>query len=261
MVMRAGGGHHGVEVARGAAVDEVALRVAAPGFDEGEVGFEGGLEEVRFAVEVAGLLAVGDDGADAGGGVEGGDACAAGADALGEGALRDEVDFEFAGDDLLLEQLVFADVASGVGGDQAGFEHEAHAESVDAHVVGDGVEAGDAAADESGDAVFGNAAEAEAAEHEGGAVGDVVEGRVGGGEDFVHAVARVSGGGDEGQGDVGGVVTLQRWMASYSGENFEVRVYAERVAECGFCCGDEFDGVCGMQCGCGEWAAAGGEGG
>ena len=42
----AAGGGVGIEVARGAAVDEVAVGVGLPGFDEGEVGVDGALEEV-----------------------------------------------------------------------------------------------------------------------------------------------------------------------------------------------------------------------
>ncbi len=95
-----------------------------------------------LAVEVAGLFAFGDEGAGSGGGVEGGNAGAAGADSFGQRALRNEAEVEFALDDFFFEELVFADVAAGVGGDHAGFEHEPHAESVDAHVVADGVEAG-----------------------------------------------------------------------------------------------------------------------
>ena len=57
----AGGRHHRVEVARGLAVDEVALGVALPGVDEREVGDEAGLEHVVLAVELADFLALGDD--------------------------------------------------------------------------------------------------------------------------------------------------------------------------------------------------------
>ncbi len=185
-----GGSHHRVEVAGGLSIDKVAGAIAFPGFDEGEVGAEPGFEEVRAAVEGAGFFAFGDERAGSGGGEEGGDSGATGADAFGERALGGEAEVELALDDFVFEELIFADVGAGVGGDHAGFEHEAHAEAVDAHVVGDGVKAGEAAAavllDEGVDEVFGDAAEAESAEHEGCAGGDVGDGGFGGGDDFVH---------------------------------------------------------------------------
>jgi hypothetical protein len=65
------------------------VAVGLVGTDQGEVGVPGGLEDVRDAVEVAELFALGDGGAGADGGVEGGDAGAGAADALGERALAD----------------------------------------------------------------------------------------------------------------------------------------------------------------------------
>ena len=60
-----GGRHHRIEVARGLAVDEIALGVALPGMDERDVGGEPGFHHERLVVEIADLLAFGDDGADA----------------------------------------------------------------------------------------------------------------------------------------------------------------------------------------------------
>ena len=90
------GGAVGIEVARGLPVDEVALLVGLPGLDDGEVGDEAALQDVGLAVEVLVLLALGDDRADAGLGVEARDAGAAGADALGQRALRVELELELA---------------------------------------------------------------------------------------------------------------------------------------------------------------------
>jgi hypothetical protein len=70
------------------------------------------------------FLAFGDDGSDAGAGVEAGDACAAGAHAFGEGALGAEFDFELAGEVLAFELGVFADVAGDHLFDLAIFEQE-----------------------------------------------------------------------------------------------------------------------------------------
>ena len=58
-----GGRHHGIEVARGLAIDEIAPFVALPRFDESEVGFERVFHHVGAAVEFARLFSFGDDGA------------------------------------------------------------------------------------------------------------------------------------------------------------------------------------------------------
>ena len=63
-----------------------------------------------LAVEDALFLALGDLGPGAGAREEGGDAGAARTDALGERALRIELDLQLAGKELLGEQFVFADI-------------------------------------------------------------------------------------------------------------------------------------------------------
>ena len=87
-----GGGHHRPKVARGLAKHEVAPAVALPRLDEREVGPQAALEHVHAAVELLDFLALGDLGAIAGGRVEAGDASAARPDALGQRALRIELD-------------------------------------------------------------------------------------------------------------------------------------------------------------------------
>ena len=129
--------HHRIEIARGLAEDEIALGVALPGVDDRHIGDEAALHDIGLAVEFAHLLAFGDDGADAGLGEEGGDAGAAGADALGQRALRIEFELEFAGEKLLLEHLVLADIGRDHFLDLPGFEQNARARPVDAGVVGD----------------------------------------------------------------------------------------------------------------------------
>src|SRR6185437_927538 len=102
--------HHRVEVARRLAVDEVAFGIALPGMDDGEIGDDAALHDVALAVEFALFLAFGDKRADARLGEEGGDAGAAGANALGEGALGIELELELAGEIELGEALVLADI-------------------------------------------------------------------------------------------------------------------------------------------------------
>ena len=88
------------------------------------------------AVDLARLLAFGNRGAVAGGGEEGGDAGTAGAQLLGQGALRGEFDFQLAGEQLLLEQGVLADVGGDHLADLPVLQQHAEAETVDAAIVG-----------------------------------------------------------------------------------------------------------------------------
>ena len=170
----AGHGHHGVEISGRALENEVARFVAFPGLDKGELRVEGVLQNVGLAVEDAHLFAFGDLRAVAGRGVEGGDAGACSAAALGEGALGDEFDLELAGEHLAFEFVVFAHVGANHFAHLARFQKEAQAKAVHACVVGDAGEAGCPGGAHGGDGVFGNATEAKSAEHDRHAVRDTV---------------------------------------------------------------------------------------
>src|SRR5260370_17675871 len=130
-------GHHGIEVARSLAIDEIAPAVALPRFDESEVATHGALENVLAALEFSRFFAFGNHGAVAGGCVKGGNAGAAGANAFGEGALRIEFYLYFAAQDELLEKFVFADV----GGDHF-FDLAILQEQAEAGAIGAGAAAG-----------------------------------------------------------------------------------------------------------------------
>ena len=110
-----GGGHHGAEVLAGALVDQVALFVGDVGADDGDVGADGLLEEVFLAVDGDFLLAVLNDGAEACLGQHTAEACAGGADLLGEGALGLEGDLQLAGVHLVDGVVVGADVCGDEG--------------------------------------------------------------------------------------------------------------------------------------------------
>ena len=94
------------------------------------------------------LLALGERGAGGRARVEAGNAGAAGAQLLGERALRREVQVELAGEHLPLEFLVLADVRRDHLLHLAGLEQQPHAEIVDAGVVADDRQSLDAAVDE-----------------------------------------------------------------------------------------------------------------
>ena len=124
------------------------------------------LHDVGLAVEVAVLLALGDQGADAGLGEEGRDAGAAGADALGQRALRVELDLDLAGEELARELLVLADIGADHLPDLAPVEQLAQAPAVDAAIVADDGQALDPALGDGVDQVLRDAAQAEAAGHD-----------------------------------------------------------------------------------------------
>ncbi|MNH98871.1 hypothetical protein D3C73_516230 [compost metagenome] len=84
--------------------------------------------------------------------------------------MRGQGDFDFALEQLLFEQLVFADVGRHHFADLAVGQQYAEAETVDAAVVGDHGEVACALALDLGDQVFRDAAQAEAASDHGHAV-------------------------------------------------------------------------------------------
>jgi hypothetical protein len=92
----------------------------------------------------------------------------------------------FARDDHRFQQLVFSDVAADVRRDDSGFEHQAHAPSVDAHIVADGVQIPDTFADQRADQSFRDSAQSESAQHDGGAVRNIRDSLVRGCDNFVH---------------------------------------------------------------------------
>ena len=168
----AGGRHHRVEVSRGLAVDEIAFVVRLPGVDEGDVGDEAPLHHIVLAIEGAGLLALGDDGAIARLGEEGRDARAARADALGQRALGVELQLQLAREKLLGEELVLAHIGGDHLPDLARLQQDAKANAIDARIVGDDGEIFGAGVLDRHDQGLGNAAQAKAARHDGHAILD-----------------------------------------------------------------------------------------
>ena len=128
--------------------------------------------------------------ADAGAGEECRDAGAAGAQLLGQRALRREFELEFAGQVLALELLVLADVAGDHLLDLPRLEQLAEAEAVDAGVVRDHGQVLHAGVAQRRDQRLGNAAQAEAADGQQLAVPhDALQGR---GRTRVHLLHRRS---------------------------------------------------------------------
>src|SRR5690606_32150499 len=124
------------------------------------------------------------------------DARTARAQALGQRALRVELELEFAAEVLALELLVLAHVGRNHFPDLAGFQQLAEAETVDAGIVGDRSQALHPGIPQGRDQRLGDAAEAEATHRQRLAVGDqATQGGRGIGEQFaVRSVSGVRGG-------------------------------------------------------------------
>jgi hypothetical protein len=156
-----------------------------------EVGDEAALHHIRLAVELAQLLALGDEGADAGLGEERRDARPARADALGERPLRVELDLELAREILLREGLVLADVRRDHLPNLPGVEEEPEPGVVDAGVVGDDRQPLHPGLADRLDQGLGDAAQAEAAGHDHHVVPQQAgERRLGVGVNLVHSRLR-----------------------------------------------------------------------
>jgi len=157
--------HHRIEITRGLAIDEIAGVVALPRLDQRQVAHQAALHDIFLAVEDLGLLAFGDQSADAGLGVESGNAGAAGAAAFRERTLRIEFQFELSGQVELGEGLILADIGRDHFLDLPGFEQQPQPGAVDAGIVADAGETCHAAVTHGADQLVGNADQAEAAAH------------------------------------------------------------------------------------------------
>ncbi len=152
-----------IEVVGGLAQDQVAGLVGLPGLDDRQVGGDALLEDVRVTVVLPDILPLGQPGAVAGAGVEGRDAGAAGPQLLGQRPLRRQLDLELAGQELLLEGGVLADVGGDHLFDLPGLQQQPEAELVDPGVVADHGQPVRRRVAQGDDQFFRDAAEAEAA--------------------------------------------------------------------------------------------------
>ena len=106
--------------------------------------------------------------------------------ALGQRALRNQLHFQLAAQQLALELGVFAHVAGNHLAHLLGLQQPADAEVINACVVGDASEVAYAEAQDFLNRVFGDAAQAEAAEHQGHAIGEALQGGLHIGNGFVY---------------------------------------------------------------------------
>src|SRR5450631_1011176 len=142
-----GCGHCRIEIASCFPVDKIAMTVCFPGLDKRDVRTQSELHQVGLSGEFPNFLAFSDNGADAGRHIECRNPSTAGANPLGERALRNQSKVQLAGDYKLFEHTVFAYIASDMRGNHSSLKHQAHSESIDAHVIADGVKPLEAFAD------------------------------------------------------------------------------------------------------------------
>src|SRR5580700_499901 len=107
-----GGRHHGIEVARGLAINQVSPPIALPRLDQREVGLERMFEHVRAAVELARFFAFGHNGAVACRSEERWNPRSPGANALSECPLWNQLEIDAPSEHHVFQQFVLADVAT-----------------------------------------------------------------------------------------------------------------------------------------------------
>ena len=161
-----GGRHVWVEVAGRLAEDKVTLRVGLPGLHDRQVRHEASFEDVGLAIELAVFLALGDNRADAGLGIEAWNSRPASPASLGKCALRIEFKLKFAGKILPLELLVLAHIGRDHLLHLPRVQQHAETEAIHTGIVGDDGEVLRALPLYFGDQILGNAAQAETARHD-----------------------------------------------------------------------------------------------
>jgi hypothetical protein len=181
-----GGGHHGIEVARGLAIDEVAPAIAFPGFDESKIAADGALKDILAAVEFTSFFSLGNHGAVARRRVKGRNTSASGAQPLRERPLRIQFHLQFPAQNQLFKELVFANIRRDHFLDLPLLEQKADAKIVDPGVVAHDGEVFRAFASNGSDEVFRDAAEPEPAHEYRSAVSKIGDGSVSGSDAFVH---------------------------------------------------------------------------
>src|SRR2546430_4594406 len=185
-----GSGHHGIEVARGLPIDEIAPAVSFPRLDEREIAAEAALHHVHAAIEFTRLFLFGDHSSVASGCVKRGNAGTSRAQPFAQGPLWIQFHLQFTAQDQLLEEFVFPDISGDHFLDLALLEQHANPKIIDPRVVAHDGQVLRAFPADSRDKVFRDAAEAEAAHEYRGAVAEFFNSDVSRGDAFVHSVLR-----------------------------------------------------------------------
>ena len=168
-----GHGHQRGEAAGRLAIDEIALTISLPSLDHGEISRKGRLQEAGAPSELHDRLALGDGGPHPGRREEGRDPRAGSPHPFGKGALRVQVDLHLAVEDLSLQIGVAPDVGPHETPDLVALQQPHQAFALVPAVVAHHRQLTDVATVQLVDAVLGDAAQPETAEHDGRAILDV----------------------------------------------------------------------------------------
>jgi len=180
------GRHHGIEVPRRLAINQVALPVALPCLHESKVGFQTFFHDVGTAFKLASFLSFSDHRSHTGRRIKSRDSSAAGPNALSKSALRSQIELDGSLEHHFFEQFILADIAADVMHDLTGGQQQAVSDAIDADIIADGAQILCAAADERTNEILWHAAEAKTANHDGRAVKDVANGIIRVGHHFIH---------------------------------------------------------------------------
>ena len=127
--------HDRIEIAGGLSIDEITLIVALVGVNQRNIREQSSLHDVMLAVELLNRLSFGNQSAKTSLCEEGGNSGATGSNAFRKRPLRVELEFEFAGQKLLGEQLVLANIGRDHLTDLTCLEKRAETNAVDAGIV------------------------------------------------------------------------------------------------------------------------------
>jgi len=141
------------------------VTIRFPRFDQRDVRAQTAFQKVGLTIKFSRFFPLANNCSDAGWYKERRNACTAGTNALGEGALGNQRELQFSGDDKFLKQPVFSHVTSDVGRNHAGLKHQTHPESINTHVVTDGVQPFYIFANQGRNQVFRDSAQTKTAEH------------------------------------------------------------------------------------------------
>src|SRR2546428_2143317 len=167
--------HDRIEITRRPPVHEVTEPVSHVSLDQRKVGRQGGLQDVVTVAESTRLLALRHHGPITGRRVERRDARSAGADLLGEGSLRQQLHLQLTRQELLLEQIVLSHVRGDHLAYLPGAQENTQPEVADPRIVAHHRQIPRPLVPQRPDQVLGDAAQAEAADHESSAVPDVAD--------------------------------------------------------------------------------------
>src|SRR5271168_280063 len=182
------GGHHGIEVARRLAINQVAPAIALPRFNKRKVPPQSTFENILPPLKFARFFSLGNQSAVTRRRVERWNSRPARAQALRKRTLRVQLDLHLASQDQLLEKFVLTHIGRNHFLNLPLLQQHADAEIIHARIIADNGEFPCSFAPHRLDKVFRNAAKAEATHQNRGAVLQFFDRGVSRGNALVHAL-------------------------------------------------------------------------